>query len=117
MAQNESLNLINMAQIAKNSSTRAYTGHAHEMRSIFDINNLNLTEYARSFGLYKDLAGKVTISTKHHKEAMEKDSKKRKFGSKSTTDSGSKADDKKTDVVAAGTEEAKLYSKRLLKAK
>ncbi len=114
MASNDSLNLINMAQIAKNSSTRAYTGHAHEMRSIFDINNLNLTEYARSFGLYKDLAGKVTISTKHHKEAKEKDSKKRTFGSKG---GDGKTEDKKATMVAAGTEEAKLYSKRLLKAK
>ena len=71
-----------MAQIAKNSSTRAYTGHSHEMRPIFDINNLNLTEYARSFGLYKNLVGRITISTKHHKEAKEKDTKKRTFKDK-----------------------------------
>jgi hypothetical protein len=79
------------------------------MRSIFDINNLNLTEFARSFGLYKNLTQKVTISTKHHKEAAAKDSKKRKHKDKEG--------DKTTDVVAAGTEEAKLYSRRLLKAK
>ena len=41
MSAKESLNLINMAQIAKNSSTRAYTGHSSEVRFIFDINNLN----------------------------------------------------------------------------
>lgn len=52
----EGLNLINMGQIAKSSSTRAYTGHSHDMRSIFDINNMNLTEFARSFGLYKNIA-------------------------------------------------------------
>ncbi len=113
MGTNEALNLINMAQIAKNSSTRAYTGHSHEMRSIFDINNLNLTEFARSFGLYKDLAGKVTISLKHHKEAKEKDSKKRLFKDKNEEQKGGA----QAEMVAAGTEEAKLYSKRLLKAK
>jgi hypothetical protein len=58
------------------------------MRSIFDINNLNLTEFARSFGLYKDLAGKVTISLKHHKEAKEKDSKKRLFKDKNEEQKG-----------------------------
>ena len=47
--------LVSMAQIAKNSSTRAYAGHAHEMRHIFEINRLNLTEFARSFALYKNL--------------------------------------------------------------
>lgn len=47
-----------MAQIAKNSSTRAYAGHSHEMRHVFEINNLNLTEFARSFALYKNLMTK-----------------------------------------------------------
>ncbi len=51
----------------------------------------------------------MTISTKHHKEAAAKDSKKRKHKDKDG--------DKTTDVVSAGTEEAKLYSRRLLKAK
>ena len=82
MGANETLNLINMAQIAKNSSTRAYTGHSSEMRQIFDINKLNLTEFARSFALYKNLAQKVTIATKHHAAAEKKDSKKRLFASK-----------------------------------
>ena len=49
----ESYNLINCAQIAKSSSTRAYAGHSAEWRHVFDIKNLNLTEFARSFGLYK----------------------------------------------------------------
>jgi hypothetical protein len=83
MTSKESLNLINMAQISKNSSTRAYTGHAHEMRSIFDINSLNLTEFARSFGLYKNLAQMVTITTKNFEKASKKEkqesSKKRFF--------------------------------------
>jgi hypothetical protein len=53
--QNESYNLINMAKVARSSSSRAYAGHNHEMKSIFEIKNLNLTEFARSFGLYKNI--------------------------------------------------------------
>jgi hypothetical protein len=49
----EGTGLKSMAQIARSSSTRAYAGHSSEMRHIFDFKNLNLTEYARSFGLYK----------------------------------------------------------------
>ncbi len=97
-----------MAQIAKNSSTRAYTGHSHEFRFIFDINNLNLTEFARAFGLYKNLALKVTISSKHHDTEKPSLKRKAKEGDKKTA---------KQELVAAGEEESKLYSKRLLKAK
>lgn len=83
MTNNESLNLVNMAQIAKNSSTRAYTGHSHEMRSVFNINSLNLTEFVRAFGLYKNIAQKVTITTKHHQTSLNpKESKKRTFKEK-----------------------------------
>ena len=94
MSARVSLNLINMAQIAKNSSTRAYTGHSHEFRFIFDINNMNLTEFARAFGLYKNLQQMVTISSKHH-DSVDKPSLKRK----------AKEGDKRTakqDLVAAG---------------
>ena len=51
----ESTNLKNLGQTARSSSTRAYAGHNAEMRHIFDMKKLNLTEYARSFGLYKQL--------------------------------------------------------------
>tara|TARA_B110000285_G_C14978649_1_gene540219 strand:- start:437 stop:754 length:318 start_codon:yes stop_codon:yes gene_type:complete len=44
-----------MGQTARASSTRAYAGHSAEMRHIFDTKALNLTEFARSFGLYKQL--------------------------------------------------------------
>jgi hypothetical protein len=108
MGAKTSLNLINMAQISKNSSTRAYTGHSQEFRFIFDINNLNLTEFARAFGLYKDLAQKVTISSKHHESEKPSHKRKAKEGEKRTA---------KQELVAAGQEESKLYSKRLLKAK
>lgn len=83
------------------------------MRSIFDINNMNLTEFARSFGLYKNIAQMVTVSTKHHQAAKVKESKKRLFkdrDEKTTKNS-------KSEVVAAGAEESKLYTMRLLKAK
>ena len=51
----ESTGLKNMGQVARSSSTRAYVGHSSDMRAIFDKSKLNLTEYARSFGLYKQL--------------------------------------------------------------
>ena len=50
-----SYNLVNLAQIGRASSTRAYAGHSSEMRHVFDIKKINLTEYARSFGLYKNM--------------------------------------------------------------
>jgi len=51
----DGLGLKYMGQIARASSTRAYAGHSSEMKHIFDLKELNLTEYARSFGLYKQL--------------------------------------------------------------
>ena len=42
-----------LARVAKNSSTRAYAGHCAEFRGVLNKNELNLTEYARSFGIYK----------------------------------------------------------------
>jgi len=49
----EETGLKTLGQTARASSTRAYAGHSAEMRHIFDTKALNLTEYARSFGLYK----------------------------------------------------------------
>jgi len=42
-----------LARVAKNSSTRAYAGHTVEFRRVLNKAELNLTEYARSFGIYK----------------------------------------------------------------
>ena len=73
-----------MAQVAKNSSTRAYAGHSHDMRSVFEINNLNLTEFARSFALYKNLAlshvSKAPINDKKRSFKDRKDGKTKDDG-------------------------------------
>ena len=60
-----------MAVVAKKSSTRAYAGHSSEMRHIFDIKKLNLTEYARSFGLYKQLYMAMKNEKREDKKANE----------------------------------------------
>ena len=49
----ETKSLKDKARIAKNSSVRAYAGHSSELKHIFNHMELNLTEYARSFGIYK----------------------------------------------------------------
>jgi hypothetical protein len=45
-----------MARVARSASTRAYAGHGAGLRKIFNLKSLNLTEYARSFALYKTVA-------------------------------------------------------------
>ena len=67
-----------LARVAKNSSTRAYAGHSHEMRHIFAVQNLNLTEYARSFGIYKSVHDSMPKSHFGKRERPEK----KKFGKK-----------------------------------
>lgn len=69
-----------MATIAKNSSVRAYAGHSHEFRHIFNLKNVNLTEYARSFALYKNVVinpvyNKQTILAKRKAEKANKHAK------------------------------------------
>ncbi len=66
-----------LARVAKNSSTRAYAGHQVEFRSILNKQDLNLTEYARSFGIYKVVH--ATMS-KSNVPVREKDSKKGRLG-------------------------------------
>ncbi len=104
MSANEALNLVNMAQIAKNSSTRAYTGHSADVRHIFDINNLNLTEFARSFGLYKNVAQQVTITSKRpDKAASSKLTKKRSHKEANTKPEATGS--AKQELIKAGVEE------------
>lgn len=58
----ESKGLQEMARVARSSSTRAYAGHSADFRHIFEIKSLNLTEYARSFGIYKIVHENMTKS-------------------------------------------------------
>lgn len=71
----ESKGLQEMARVSRSSSTRAYAGHSAEFRHIFDIKNLNLTEYARSFGIYKIVHENMTksrwIDKRDHKRMEE----------------------------------------------
>ena len=53
LMMDEATGLKSLATVARSSSTRAYSGHSAEMRHVFDFKKLNLTEFARSFGLYK----------------------------------------------------------------
>lgn len=76
------------------------------MRHVFEINNLNLTEFARSFALYKNLMHKGISKYKNE----HKNDKKRL---------SSKRDDKKEGNDANKTvnlEDQKLFSKRLKKS-
>jgi hypothetical protein len=77
----ENVKLREMGRVARASSTRAYAGHSSSYRHIFDIKNLNLTEYSRSFALYKTVSESIKSTdkkqrkeTQAHKEAvMEKE--------------------------------------------
>jgi hypothetical protein len=89
-----------LARVAKNSSTRAYAGHASEMRHIFAVQNLNLTEYARSFGIYKQVHDSMPKSHFGKRERPEK-----KFGKKKLKD-----EDKDKPQV---DQSQQLFTKRL----
>ena len=76
--------LKQMGTMARSSSTRAYTGHSASHRHIFDLKNVNLTEFARSFGLYKqvyvhrprkDLDPADRVRVKEEKEAAKETEK------------------------------------------
>ena len=63
------------ARVARSASTRAYGGHSAKLRKIFNLKSLNLTEFARSFALYKTVAEVMKV-TKHEKH-KERDPEKR----------------------------------------
>lgn len=78
------------------------------MRHIFEINNLNLTEFARSFALYKNLGPQAMQSLKHVDLKRDKNAdKKRSFKERQRKDN---PNEQQKD------EEAKMFTKRLLKA-
>ena len=61
-------NLKDLARVAKNSSTRAYAGHIAEFKHVLNKGELNLTEFARSFGIYKVVHNTMTKSNLPVKE-------------------------------------------------
>ena len=61
-----------LARVAKNSSTRAYAGHSADFRSVLKKADLNLTEYARSFGIYKVVHNTMSKSNLPPKESPKK---------------------------------------------
>lgn len=89
LMMDDSRSFKELARVAKNSSTRAYAGHTSEMRHIFAVQNLNLTEYARSFGLYKTVHDSMPKSHFGKRVKPEK-----KFGKKKE-----KTDDKEKKEV------------------
>ena len=79
------------------------------MRSIFEINNLNLTEFARSFALYKNLMS-VGLPAYGKKE----DSKKKMLSKRDKKDGSSKSGP--TSGATVSFDDGQLYSKRLKKS-
>ena len=69
-----------LARVAKNSSTRAYAGHTAEFRSILNKAELNLTEYARSFGIYKVVHNTMGKSYQAMVKDQKSDAKKGSLG-------------------------------------
>lgn len=99
-----------LARVAKNSSTRAYAGHIAEFRHILNKTDLNLTEYARSFGIYKVVHQTMSKSNLPPKESSQK---KGMLGKRTREDK-----DKGSDIKAeAAGEGSGLFTRRLQKSK
>ena len=107
----ETKSLKDKARIAKNSSVRAYAGHSQELKHIFNHNDLNLTEYARSFGIYKVIHETMPKSTFTARQE-DKKSKKSLLGKRPTRE---EAEEKKK-VEAVKTEAGEMFTKRLQKS-
>ena len=99
-----------LARVAKNSSTRAYAGHIAEFRHVLNKADLNLTEYARSFGIYKVVHQTMSKSNLPPKESSQKKGLlgKRKREEKEKTEEANKKE--------AG-EGSELFTRRLQKSK
>jgi len=95
------------ARVAKNSSARAYAGHASEFRHVLGMAELNLTEYARSFGIYK-----AVHETMSKSNLPKKVSSKKSVLGKREREKSEKA--KSEDKRGEGTE---LFTRRLQKSK
>ena len=106
--------LKDLARVAKNSSTRAYAGHAAEFRSVLNKTDLNLTEYARSFGIYKvvhNTMSKSNLPARDHAN----DSKKGSLGKRKREKEAEGGDQK--EEMTEDIEGSKLFTRRLQKSK
>ena len=105
-----------LARVAKNSSTRAYAGHIQEFRHVLNKTELNLTEYARSFGIYKVVHETMSKSNLPPRES----SKKKTFGKRPREDKSDKKGTVNVTEETAGTksgEGSELFTRRLQKSK
>ena len=91
-----------LARVAKNSSTRAYAGHSADFRSVLKKADLNLTEYARSFGIYKVVHNTMSKSNLPPKESPKK-SVLGKRPRENKTDESSQPDASKQKEEAEGS--------------
>lgn len=99
LMMDDSKDLKEMGRLARASSTRAYAGHSNELRHIFNIKNLNLTEFSRSFGLYKTVANSMP-----------------RIGKRERPDKHDKTG-RAAKVAPATTEESEMFTRRLQKSK
>ena len=111
-------NLKEMARVAKNSSTRAYAGHCQEFRQALNFGDLNLTEYARSFGIYKVVFQSMPKNNQAAQQAPEV-GKKRKRKDEVSTDPLVAARQAEMEKKAAleAKESSELFTRRLQKSK
>lgn len=103
-----------LARVAKNSSTRAYAGHAADFRSVLNKTDLNLTEYARSFGIYKVVHNTMSKSNLPRPQDQ-KDSKKGTLGKRKREQEGEQ--DVAKEVMTEEIDGSKLFTRRLQKSK
>ena len=99
-----------LARVAKNSSTRAYAGHIAEFRHVLNKADLNLTEYARSFGIYKVVHQTMSKSNLPPKES----SQKKGLLGKRKREEREKTEEANTKEAGEGSE---LFTRRLQKSK
>ena len=99
-----------LARVAKNSSTRAYAGHIAEFRHVLNKADLNLTEYARSFGIYKVVHQTMSKSNLPPKES----SQKKGLLGKRKREEKEKTEEANTKEAGEGSE---LFTRRLQKSK
>ena len=108
----ETKGLKDKARIAKNSSIRAYAGHSHDLKHVFNHNDLNLTEYARAYGIYKVVHSTMPKSTFHARQ--EEKSKKPLMGKRPTREE--LAEEKKLAKMPVKSEAGEMFTKRLQKS-